>query len=71
MNAYWQDIAALLTVAVALAWLARQIWLVLLKKQKPGCSGCSNCPTKEAAAEPPLVSLTLNATAKSLPKANA
>ncbi len=39
----WQTPAALLVVAVALAWL---VWRMLRARSKPGCGDACGCPTQ-------------------------
>jgi hypothetical protein len=58
MNANWQDLAAIATVLLAGAYLVRQTWLVLYRRQKSGCGGCPKCPSD--AANNPLTIITID-----------
>ena len=49
----WQDIAALSVVALAVLYVARAAWLVLAKKQRPGCGTCAKCPSQSGQEESP------------------
>jgi hypothetical protein len=51
MFSNWQDIAALLVVAAAGAYLMWRGWLVL-KRRRAGCGACSTCPSGESNGKP-------------------
>ncbi len=53
MEITWQDIAALLLVAVAAIYLLRGLWRLGASRTLTGCTGCKGCP----AAKKPLTSL--------------
>ncbi|HEX3870271.1 MAG TPA: hypothetical protein VHV77_07545 [Pirellulales bacterium] len=64
MSFSWQDAIALVIVAAAVIYLARQAQLVLRRKRAAGCaSGCPTCPSGKT-AEPEVVALNV-------PKGNA
>ena len=57
MTGNWQEIIAGTVVLVALAYLARQLWRVLVRKRAGGCgASCGQC-TAGPTESPPLVSL--------------
>ena len=43
----WQDLAALVAVAMAAAYLATLAWRRLARRKTAGCGGCSNCAASE------------------------
>ena len=51
----WQDIAALMIVAAALAYLVRQVLRTARAGSPTRCSGCASCPPSRPA--PPLVTI--------------
>lgn len=67
VNIDWQSAAAGLIVLVAVGYLARRVWLSVLRQRLGGCGTCATCPAEESgnkanghAATPdgrPLVSL--------------
>ena len=53
-----QDLLAIAIVAAAALYLARQAWLVLLRKQSGCGGGCKSCPSGQSTSEgKPLVTL--------------
>ncbi len=55
MNYDWQNVIVGLTVAAALAYLARSSW-VALARRRGGCGACSTCPATKT-EEPAVVSI--------------
>jgi hypothetical protein len=55
----WQDLIAIAIVTAAALYLARQAWLLIVRKQSGCGGGCKSCPTSgESTAEgKPLVTL--------------
>jgi len=53
----WQDIAALLSVVLAGAYVVRIAWLRLATKPVGRCGGCSSCATGKNASDLPLVKI--------------
>ena len=57
MTAIWQEIVTGAIVLAAVAYLARQLWLLLGRKRTGGCgASCGQCTTSPA-EDRPLVSL--------------
>ncbi len=48
VNIDWQSAAAGLIVAVAAGYLARRVWLAVLRQRLGGCGTCSTCPAEES-----------------------
>jgi len=71
MSFYWQEIAALAVVGIALIYLGRRVWRALRGESKGGCAtGCSTCPAGQDADSPkPLVAA--DTLLESLPKRQA
>jgi hypothetical protein len=59
-----QDILAMLIVAVAAGYLARQAWWRFSRKQDGSCGSCSSCSSSESIKSRPLVSISLDAAKK-------
>jgi hypothetical protein len=73
MNWDWQQLIALLCVAVALFVLGRRVVRLWRGASKPGCGACATCPVQEGATVPqskPLVALDLRSPARGIPAAD-
>jgi hypothetical protein len=53
----WQDIAAFVTVAAAMTWLARGCWRWLRGTRAAGCPSCTGCAARSAAEANQLIAI--------------
>jgi hypothetical protein len=53
----WQDLVALIVVALATGYLARRTWRVLGGSKSGGCGTCSSCDTNDAKQSGNIISI--------------